>query len=101
MDAMRARHEALLRRAHDLIDIRVSSLFPLLSGRPLLLPIYICAYRYGNRTFRVVINGQTGELTGRAPISWWRVALATAMVLGIVVLVRSGLGIIGAIGAHR
>lgn len=41
-----------------------------------LLPIYIWRYHYRGKTFRFIINGQSGKVHGAKPISPWRVALA-------------------------
>lgn len=38
-----------------------------LSSEPVLLPIWVMAYRYQNQVFRFLINGQTGKATGEAP----------------------------------
>ena len=37
---------------------------------PLLLPIWIMVYQYRDKPFRVLVNGQTGELYGAAPFSY-------------------------------
>lgn len=46
-----------------------------------LLPIYVAAYRYGDKPYQVLINGQTGEVVGKAPWSIIKIALA---ILGFV-----------------
>lgn len=51
----------------------------------LLLPIWSGAYRYRGKTWAYLINGQTGEIRGEAPVSPWKVALA--VILGLIVLV--------------
>ena len=53
----------------------------------LLLPAYVASYVYGAKTYRFMVNGQTGEVQGEAPISWGKVALA----VGGIVLVVIGL----------
>ena len=50
----------------------------------LLLPIWVGGYRYRSQSFRLLVNGQTGEIQGEAPISVWKVALA--VFLGLCVL---------------
>ncbi len=53
-----------------------------------LLPIWIAAYRYNNKVFRFLVNGQTGEVTGEAPYSFWKIALAVllgAAVIGTII----------------
>lgn len=49
-----------------------------------LLPIWAGAYRYKGKTWNYLVNGQTGEIRGDAPISGWKVFLA--VVLGLIVL---------------
>lgn len=51
-----------------------------------LLPLWISAYRYRDRTYRFVINGQTGEVCGENPTSWWKVAGLVALALFILLL---------------
>lgn len=50
----------------------------------LLLPIWVGGYQYRQRPYRFVVNGQTGEMQGEAPVSFWKVALA--VLLGLIVL---------------
>jgi ribosomal protein S27E len=46
-----------------------------------LLPVWISAYRYRDKVYRFIINGQTGEVSGESPKSWWKIALLTAAIL--------------------
>jgi LSD1 subclass zinc finger protein len=57
-----------------------------------LLPVWISAYRYRDKAFRFIINGQTGEVSGESPKSWWKIALLTIAVLVVLffALVLSG-----------
>ena len=48
-------------------------------GKPVLLPVYVASYRYAGKTYRVLINGETGRVAGQAPYSWWKLG-ALAMV---------------------
>ena len=52
-------------------------------GAPVLLPIYIGAYRRKDEFHRVVLNGQTGAITGDVPLSVWRVLAAVLVVLAL------------------
>jgi predicted RNA-binding Zn-ribbon protein involved in translation (DUF1610 family) len=57
------------------------------SSEPVLLPVWIMAYRYQDQLFRFLINGQTGRAAGTAPVSWGKIGLvALGVVLGIAVL---------------
>jgi hypothetical protein len=66
-----------------------------LSGRKYrlaLLPVWVCAYRFRNRAFRFLVNGQTGEVQGEAPWSWVKIALLALGILagiGAIILVAS------------
>lgn len=46
-----------------------------------LLPVWIAAYKYRGRTFRFVVNGQTGKVEGERPWSRWKIAFAMALAL--------------------
>jgi hypothetical protein len=41
--------------------------------------VWISAYRYRDRPFRFLVNGQTGEVVGESPIAWWKVAILVAI----------------------
>ncbi|WP_297614354.1 primosomal protein N' (replication factor Y) - superfamily II helicase [uncultured Roseicyclus sp.] len=53
----------------------------------ILLPIWVAAYRYRGRSYRFVVNGQTGRVQGERPWSWIKITLAlilAALALGAV-----------------
>ncbi len=55
----------------------------------MLLPVWIAAYRYHDQVFRFLVNGQTGEVVGKAPYSWIKIlltVLVTAALLGLAYL---------------
>jgi hypothetical protein len=49
-----------------------------------LLPVWIMAYRFGDRVFRFLVNGQTGRATGDAPVSWKKIAIALGIAAAVV-----------------
>ncbi len=49
-----------------------------------LLPVWIAAYQYRDRTFQFLVNGQTGEVEGYAPFSVWKIL--AAVVVGLIFL---------------
>ncbi|KAA0214435.1 MAG: hypothetical protein DYG94_11160 [Leptolyngbya sp. PLA3] len=56
----------------------------------LLLPVWILAYRYGNKSFQVLVNARTGEVIGTRPYSAWKIATLVACILlaaGLVLLI--------------
>ncbi len=55
-----------------------------------LLPIWIAAYRYNGKPYQFLVNGQTGEVVGKAPWSFWKIfffCLFIAAVIGVAVVV--------------
>lgn len=52
-----------------------------------LLPVWLAAYRFRDKTWRVRINARTGELAGERPYSAAKIATLVAVVIVVVVLV--------------
>ncbi len=52
----------------------------------LLLPLWISAYRYGPKTYRILINARTGEVQGHRPYSPLKIALAIGAALLVIAL---------------
>lgn len=50
-------------------------------GKPVLLPVYVASYRYAGKSYRILINGETGRVDGQAPFSWWKLAALAMVVL--------------------
>jgi len=47
----------------------------------ILLPVWTAAYKYRGRSFRFVVNGQTGKVQGERPYSPWKIAFAVLLAL--------------------
>lgn len=47
----------------------------------ILLPVWLAVYKFDGRTFRFVVNGQTGKVQGERPWSKWKIAFAVILVL--------------------
>ncbi len=60
----------------------------------LLLPIWMLAYRYGEKSYQVVVNAATGEVQGDRPYSWVKILLA--IVFGL-----AAVAVIAFIASHR
>lgn len=54
----------------------------------ILLPIWIAAYKYRDKSYRFVVNGQTGRVQGERP--WSKVKIAVAVIAGIAVAAGVG-----------
>ncbi len=62
----------------------------------ILLPIWISAYRYKNKTYRFLINARTGEVQGERPWSWVKIVLLVAAVVAAGVAAALIFGSLGA-----
>ncbi len=51
----------------------------------MLLPLWIAAYRYNDKVYRFLVNGQTGEVVGKAPWSAVKIALFTLFWVAVAV----------------
>ena len=51
-----------------------------------LLPLWVGAYTYRGKTYRVLINGQTKEVAGDKPKDAVKVAMVAALALAALVL---------------
>lgn len=56
----------------------------------ILLPVWMSAFRFRDRTYRFAVNGRTGEVQGERPYSSWKIAFA--ILLGVL-LAGGGLAI--------
>ncbi|WP_127900534.1 primosomal protein N' (replication factor Y) - superfamily II helicase [Solirhodobacter olei] len=47
----------------------------------ILLPVWMAAYKYGGKSYRFVVNGQSGRVQGERPWSAWKIAGAVVVAL--------------------
>jgi len=54
-------------------NLNVDMAFSQMQFKHLLAPVWVAAYLYQNKSFRFLVNGQTGKTSGEAPLSWWKI----------------------------
>jgi hypothetical protein len=69
---------------HGNRNLKVNVRLDDLRSEPVLLPVWIMAYRYRDKLYRFLLNGQTGQTTGEAPVSKLKIGIAVG--IAIVVL---------------
>jgi hypothetical protein len=79
-------------------DLRVSTQFRKINSDLILLPVYLLSYRYGDKLYRFLINGQTGRVVGDKPLSWKRIGGAIGAGVAAVVLLLVTLFLLGVFG---
>ena len=57
-----------------------------------LLPVWMAAYKYNSKSYRFLVNGQTGEVQGERPWSIWKIGFA---VLGAAAAIAAAIYLIG------
>lgn len=53
----------------------------------LLLPLWIAGYTYKGKVFQFIVNGQSGKITGRKPVSWIKIVLLVLLIATIAGLI--------------
>jgi DNA-directed RNA polymerase subunit RPC12/RpoP len=69
-------------------NLEVQNTFRKETFKHVLLPLFVLAYRYNGRPYQVLVNGQTGEVVGKAPLSVWKV-MALVIPANLLVLLIS------------
>ncbi len=49
----------------------------------ILLPVWLSAFRYGEKTYNFMINARTGEVQGERPWSWIKIAGLVVLIIAI------------------
>lgn len=71
--------------ADEVRNLRIQTSYSNVTFKHILLPIWISAYRYKDKVYKFLVNGQTGEVKGQAPVS----------VIKVLLLILAGLIIAG------
>ena len=62
-----------------------STYYSKITYKYILVPVWISSFKYKEKTYQFAVNGQTGKVGGKAPVSALRVILAILMGIGIIV----------------
>ncbi|NLI62162.1 MAG: hypothetical protein GX362_01955 [Methanosarcinaceae archaeon] len=88
----RARSEVTekLRNKYNPDRIEITSFQMNLSNvkyKHILAPVWVSAFTYNGKTYRFLINGQTGKVDGKFPISWLKVAIVSIVITLVILIV--------------
>ncbi|MFT6148624.1 MAG: putative RNA-binding Zn-ribbon protein involved in translation (DUF1610 family) [Saprospiraceae bacterium] len=53
----------------------------------IILPVWVAAYRFNNKSYQFVINGQTGRVGGEKPYSWIKITIFALLIAAIIAMV--------------
>ena len=68
-------------------DLDVSTSYSNQTYKHILLPLWLCTYAYKNKTYHFLVNGQTGKIHGKKPVSAWKVVLAVLAAILVIILI--------------
>lgn len=66
-------------------DLSVSTSYSQQTYKHVLLPLWICSYFYKKKQYHFLINGQTGRIYGKKPVSATKVTLAILLALVVII----------------
>ena len=78
-----------IERNNNADDSRVNSMqvaYSKMTYKYLLLPVWMSSFTFNGKVFQFVVNGQTGKVGGKSPVSPVKVAIAIAIGIAILVL---------------
>ncbi len=73
-------------RADHTRNVRVNTGFHNITYKYLLLPVWISNFKYKDKVYRFMVNGQTGKVSGKTPISAPKVVITALGVLAFLVV---------------
>jgi DNA-directed RNA polymerase subunit RPC12/RpoP len=68
-------------------DLRVNTRVIDVAGALLYLPVWLGSFQYNEKVYRCVVNGQTGTVSGEAPLSKGRIAMVAVAVLVVIAII--------------
>ncbi|MCR4657424.1 MAG: hypothetical protein K5770_14550 [Lachnospiraceae bacterium] len=67
-------------------NIRMNTVYSQITYKYLMLPIWISSFTFKGKIYQFMVNGQSGKVGGKSPVSALRVLLAILLGLAIIVL---------------
>lgn len=64
--------------------LTLNTTYSAVTFKHILLPIWISAFKYNQKSYRFMINGRTGEVQGERPYSTMKIILFIAMIIGVI-----------------
>ena len=65
-------------------SVHFSTLYSNITYKYLLVPTWISSFKYKDKVYQFAVNGQTGKVGGKAPVSAWRVIIAILLGIGVI-----------------
>ena len=66
---------------------QVSTNYSNIGYKHILLPLWLSAYRYHDKSYRFMVNARTGKIRGERPYSFWKIFAAIAVAIVITAII--------------
>jgi hypothetical protein len=73
-------------------NLQVASRYSGETFKHVLLPVWVLSYVYGSRSYQVAVNGFTGRIAGKYPLSWVKILIVSIIALLIFLFIASQSG---------
>lgn len=73
-------------------NISVNTTYDNIKYKYLMLPVWMSSFEYNGKVYQFMVNGQSGKVGGKSPISIWRVLAAVAIGVAILAVIYYMLG---------
>jgi ribosomal protein S27E len=67
-------------------NLQVDSSFSGQTFKHILVPVWLLTYNFGTQNYQVIVNGYTGAIAGKHPLSWIKITLAVIAVIILLLL---------------
>lgn len=87
--APKIKKKILSKYSYDVVgEIKIKTTYNNIKYKYVLVPVWIGVYQYKNKKYRFLVNGETGKLSGKAPVSVLKIVIfiTTIVILGILVM---------------
>ncbi|HHV59247.1 MAG TPA: hypothetical protein GXX49_02940 [Clostridiaceae bacterium] len=64
-------------------NLKIDTRYSNITYKHILLPVWMASYKYKDKIYRFMVNGQTGEVQGYSPVSPWKVVAVVVAVLAL------------------
>ncbi|MDD4494175.1 MAG: hypothetical protein PHV32_07485 [Eubacteriales bacterium] len=84
-------YKGIVRQIHadEVRNLQVNTQYRSITYKHILLPLWLSAFTYKEKLYRYMVNGQTGVVQGKAPVSGWKVAGLILSLLAAAAIVLS------------
>lgn len=65
-------------------NLRATHQYASATFKHVLLPVWVAAFRYNDKVYRFLVNGQTGRVAGKAPYSVTKIVLFVAAIVAVI-----------------